>query len=1223
MFSMDICSIISMGICSINKSVSAQESNSFAYPSAPVILTIEPALDRKPISPYLYGVNIANWGSWYYIHMLEQRLRDARVEVVRLGATNMERYNFKNNRIYNVISKKNEYISLSWESFVDWTRNSLNAEPFVQISVFGNVASDSDGIENSSYTNGEYYSHFQSQEEVMEWIESAGDKVHFWGIGNEPWIAWKRSDYPSLYADAAHGDQVLNAHISYDYYFDRFATVAKSIKAVNPHANTLGPTPANWFLYWFNDYSPLCPVTEPGGDARINDSAWQIMKAPESTFDKSIFPNRGGDPEISGWETDPEKNLPQYLKRMNTNEVNSGKRIANYLDVHRYIRCLTDYDAIQEPRGFFQKNFQSWDMETQFSGVKTNILNRLNSAIDAYYPGTLLSFSEYEYFYWDGHPSIPQITAIGNMDFLGFFARGGVSLACNWYVGEPNQSGSDLTHAQRDSAMQAMFDEEGNPNPKYWSFYMMSNFFRGTSVKAEASDWERFSVHACQNDNGDYVVFAVNKGSYSTVTGDYIRNQDFVNAVIDLSAASTVLPPATTASLGDTLHLSRLFRYGLDDPHVVEMDTTGLEMDSHGRLTFDFYPLAIYAFVFSVNEKKNEVNYLEANAQEANTQNDTAQNANVHDKTILVTPETIHFRPYDTGKTTYDDKSVFTHAIKITNTKIKSQASWSVRTDSNQPSWLTIEGSATSLDANSNSTNFNSTAFNANVSGQVAMGDASVTDSVYLTVNRSDLDPGSYETEIFVDTNGEASLGDTDEQNSTNQQNSVPVKVKIIMDVIPGEENGEKRIIDFETGSLAHTLNLIPPYSIGWWDGHGAPNDRNMPYLYDFYMDKSDVNRLGGQYCMKIEFDRNSADTETGKLYQSFGSYGHDNATADWSGYDAFEFDIKTDTVGSKKTSFLMVLSDKSGNQGKPAIAQEITGDIDITNNNMVSNNMANYSDLITIQDGPWQTITIPIDGKFFDWRYPQGQNGSETSMDFSAITQIEFVPWSGDSSKKGSIWLDNLRLVKTNDKNNHFPVAVIEKKNILILPGESVTLDGSKSYDPDHNGGISGYRWIPADNFSNMTNLSNMANLSDSLIAAPVFSSSDEGIYIYDLIVTDNDNLESRNMAQVMVTVSKTIEPDNSTISIGGGNSGQGCFIATIITSDIRPITSETFPIMSDILSITSDIFSITSDTRPITSDRHNNNTLILMLTFSIVTFLAITGAVVVRRQKWFLNRN
>ena len=1086
--------------------------------SPPVTLTIDPSSNRQAISPYIYGINIANWAPWYYMHMLEDRLWEAHVEVVRLGATNMERYNFRNNRMYNVISRQNDYVPLSWESFVDWVVNTLDAEPFLQVSVFGNVASDAAGPEEPDY------SYNQSFEDVSEWVASTGGNVRFWGIGNEPFIAWKRHDYPPAYSDSAHGDQVLNTHTSYDYYFNRFAEVARAIKKSDTLTQILGPTPANWWFYWFNDYSPICPVTTPGGDAKPDAPEWKIMEDPSTIWNKEIFPDRGEDPDLLGWESDPKKIIPSYLQEMYSHENQNEKRLADYLDVHRYIRCITEQDAVQEPRGLFHEDFQSWDMETLFSGVKTNILNRFNTAITSYYPGTGISFSEYGYFYWDGYPSIPQIAAIGTMDYLGFFARGGVKLACSWYLGEPNQSGTDLTHAALDSARQAMFDEEGVPNPKYWAFYMMSNLFRGTSVSAEASDWDVFSVHACEKENGDYVVFAVNKGVYDSATGAYIKGRPPVRAQIEIlpAASDSADSPSDTESLnqyngnGNSPVLRRLLRYGLDDPYVIEMDTLNIEPDSNGRFLFDFHPLAIYAFVFSTSTVNNESIYNGNDLLPGNTAGETIQ----------INPDILNFGPYEKGWVLDEEQRVLTHAVKITNT---TQASlpWSVETDA---PWITIEGSSN--------------------------GEVSVTDAVYFTVDRSDLALGNHEADILVKTQ------------------NFEKTVKLRVDVIPGEDNGEKRIADFETGSFAHSLNITPPYSVAWWNPHGSPGDRNSPYLYDFYLDQNQVNRLGSRYCMRIDFDRKNGDNENSRLFQSFGTYGHTtfissddtgdeggqtygdssstlkyNATGSWEGYDAFEFDIKTDTMNNGHTAMLIVLTDESGNKGKPAF-----------NNDDQISDPENYSDLLMIEDGIWQTILIPLSAGFFDWRYPQGQDGTETTMDFSSITQIEFVPWNGEETKSGVIYIDNLRLTCPDAGQNRRPVAVIEDITLMVKPGEPVTLNGSKSYDPDHDDMIISWRWIASDDqmadiqtppLDNELSDFQLEHLSDPFSPSPVFSAAQEGVYRYDLVVTDGRNAQSRNIAQVMISVSmegNSGGTDDDMVSTGGGSSGDGCFCSTLI---------------------------------------------------------------------------
>ncbi len=1007
--------------------------------SEPVVLTVDLTRDRRPISPYLYGVNIANWSAGYYLERVTQQLKEADVTVVRLGATNMERYNFKTNRMYNVISRQNDYVPLSWESFVEWARNSLGAEPFLQASVYGNVAGPGAGITAPDYSLG------QSSSEVTQWAGLAGKDLGFWGVGNEPWIAWKRDDYPDIYRDAAHGDQVLNAHTAYDYYFDRFASVAGAIKAANPDARILGPTPANWWLYWTNDYSPLCPVTEPGGAAMADSPLWQIMMDPVSTWDTSIFPDRGADPYTYGWESDPRRGVCQYLSRMKIHEDQTGVRLADYLDVHRYIRAITDRDAIQEPRGLFQEDFESWDMETQAIGIRTNILNRLRSAVDAYYPGTRLSFSEYGYFYWNGYPSLAQITAVGTVDYLGFFARAGVDLACNWYVGEPNQSGTDFAHAV-DSAKQAMFDETGQPNPKYWAFYLMSHWFRGTVVDAQASDWEKFSIHACQRDSGDIVIVVAYKGMVDGTTGDFIQNQSPVAATIH------GLPDD-----GD-LVLSRLMRFGLNDPGIIDMDTRDIALDK-GSLTYTFHPLALYAFVFSPMPDQDQT-----------------------PGQPLVTPSLIQFGPYDTGVETTETNTRFTRYISITNTSAGS-TSWSI--SENAP-WLLVLGDAS--------------------------GSARVTDRVYLGVDRSGLAPGTYETDVWVKTGTE----------------TTPCHVS--MEVIPGEADGEKRFSDFETGSLAHSWNIEPPYAVGWWDGHGGPGDRSTPYIYDFSLDTQGLNRLGGVYTMTVDFDRSNGDTDSGRLFQSFGTYGHETrivsettgetvtytASGNWDGYDAFAFDIRTETLNSDTTDLLLVLSDASGNKGKPVLGT------------------SSHTDLLTVEDGPWQTITIPLDNSFYDWRYPEAQDGTLTQLDFKAITQIELIPWAGGQTQKGRILLDNLRVIRAIPGKNRFPVALASAITPRVKPGESITLDGSSSYDPD--GSIVRYAWNPGE------------HLSDPESPQPVFSTDTPGTYALDLVVTDDQGVESRNIVQVMVKVGDTSD-ETDIISVGDGASGQGCFISVLET--------------------------------------------------------------------------
>ena len=102
---------------------------------------------------------------------------------------------------------------------------------------------------------------------------------------------------------------------------------------------------------------------------------------------------------------------------------------------------------------------------------------------------------------------------------------------------------------------------------------------------------------------------------------------------------------------------------------------------------------------------------------------------------------------------------------------------------------------------------------------------------------------------------------------------------------------------------MAHTWNEVEPYSVGWWDGHGTPEDLDNPYIYIFSLDQEEKPTLGGLASLKVVFDRSNGDTDNG----AFGTYGHKtvtssddgqsevvyDATADWTGYKYFQFDIK------------------------------------------------------------------------------------------------------------------------------------------------------------------------------------------------------------------------------------------------------------------------------------------------------------------------------------------
>ncbi|NCC52037.1 MAG: hypothetical protein EOM20_12585, partial [Spartobacteria bacterium] len=811
---------------------------SFALCASAAVLVVDAQPDcRQPINDQIYGVNIANWCQHYYLKLCEPHLTNAGVTVVRYGATNIERYNWRNNRMYNVISKTNQFVPTSWEAFIDWVRDDMRAEPFLQASVFGHVASD--------YGASDYNTN-QTLQDITEWVQAAGTNVSIWGVGNEPFIAWKLEGYSGemgdesyAYNDGAHGDQVYNEDIAEDSFYPQFIDIASTIRAANTNAVILGPTPANWWLYWSTDYSPLCPATRANPGDHTNELGWFMMSASANQWDPHVFPDRAGNPSVVGWEQNEttgefndQRVMCQFVKRIGEYAAaNGGEQICDYLDFHRYMNCNQDALAVQETRDLWDPEYASYDKETGGSGTKTRILDRFQNIIDHYYTNMHMSLSEYDYFYWQGHPEISQIAALGQVDYLGIFARYGVQLACNWYIGEPDQSGGDYHHAA-DSAKQAMFDELGEPNPKYWAFKLMSDNFRDQALHTQASDNETFSIYGGMDVASSQLVVAAHyKGLYTPwyaeEAGAYIEGQGASNATMIISNFTIT-------------GVQSVERYGRYDPYIVHMDT-GMVSVAGNSFTFAYEPLAVYVFRFHGSAAPS--------AEDAPA------------SFLHVNPARVDFGPYETGMEIIEEEdhethttnvtTNLTHTIRITNNRAD-DTTWTAATTT---PWLEVIGSGS--------------------------GTALVTDLVYVRItNKSAYATGVYTGGVLVTTS----------EGVTN----VPVS----MEVLPGADNGERRIFDAETHSLAHAWGTEEPYSIGFYDGHGNTEDRNNPYIYDFTMDYNEVSALGGLASLRVDFDRTAGDNSAGRLYTAFGTYGHVGQTYCWVPVGAnpsnyvFKFDI-------------------------------------------------------------------------------------------------------------------------------------------------------------------------------------------------------------------------------------------------------------------------------------------------------------------------------------------
>lgn len=116
---------------------------------------------------------------------------------------------------------------------------------------------------------------------------------------------------------------------------------------------------------------------------------------------------------------------------------------------------------------------------------------------------------------------------------------------------------------------------------------------------------------------------------------------------------------------------------------------------------------------------------------------------------------------------------------------------------------------------------------------------------------------------------------------------------------------------------------------------------------------------------------------------------------------------------------------------------------------------------------------------------------------------------------------------------NNKIPVAIAGRDTIIVLPGDSVELDGSASYDPD--GSITEYSWSKLSGPSTFP-------LINSHSAVTKVKNLGQGVYRFELTVTDNKGLTA--IDTVMITVDAVSTTNHPPVAVAG--SDQSIYLPT-----------------------------------------------------------------------------
>jgi hypothetical protein len=419
-----------------------------------------------PISPYIYGINGADWKT------------DGPVTLTRIGGNRLTAYNWETNASNAGSDWNHQNDNYLGDSDVpgEFVRQivadaqAAHAATLVTVPTLGYVAADKkgDGDVNKTpdYLNTRFLvskptkgapfadppdtkDRFVYQDEFVHWLETAFPAARkdpattlFYDLDNEPdlWSSTHARIHPKP--------------VTYDELVANNATYASAIKAVVPDAQVFG-----FVSYGWNGFTTLQNAPDANGRNFIDC----------------------------------------YLDGMKKAETAAGKRLVDVLDLHWYPEAqgggqrIVGDDAsparvaarLQAPRSLWDPTYKEDSWITQWStNGPINLIPRVQQQIADHYPGTRLAFSEYDY---GGGKDISG--ALAEADVLGIFGREGLFEASLW-GGGPYQHGA--------FALYRNYDGKGAA-------------FGPTGLLVTGGDKEKLSVYASRTADGRTVLVAINK----------------------------------------------------------------------------------------------------------------------------------------------------------------------------------------------------------------------------------------------------------------------------------------------------------------------------------------------------------------------------------------------------------------------------------------------------------------------------------------------------------------------------------------------------------------------------------------------------------------------------------------------------------------------------------------------------------------------------------------
>jgi hypothetical protein len=452
-----------------------------------VVIAVDAQLNRHPISPLIYGVAFAT----------SNQLADLNFALNRSGGNSETRYNWQLNAHNHAADWYFESLADSPASpgaaADDFVANSKNggAEPILTVPMIGwapklgpsrgHLASYSvakygaqtgvdpywsdagNGIGSatqSSITNVPTDANFQTNSDFQAaWVQHL---TSLWGLSTNGGVRYYCMDNEHSIWFSTHRD-IHPVGPTMQEIRDRFFDYAGRVKALDPSALVLAPEEWGWSGYFYSGYDQQYGSQHGWSSLpdRINNGNWDY--------------------------------LPWLLNQFHQRATNTNQRLLDAFTVHYYPQggefgndVSTSMQLLRNrsTRSLWDTNY----IDATWINSVVELIPRMKSWVAAYYPGTRIGITEYN---WGAEAAVNGATV--QADILGIFGREGLDLATRWTTPAP----STPTY----KAMKMFRNYDGNKSA-----------FGETSVNATAPNPDNVSVFAAQRAaDSALTVIVINK----------------------------------------------------------------------------------------------------------------------------------------------------------------------------------------------------------------------------------------------------------------------------------------------------------------------------------------------------------------------------------------------------------------------------------------------------------------------------------------------------------------------------------------------------------------------------------------------------------------------------------------------------------------------------------------------------------------------------------------